>query len=157
MTHFERIIKDITNPDDLSVLLRIIYNYYMNKRDKEYYEVLVMYIKGKPQKELGILLGTQQFKVSKRLATLRNKMCSIGDLFRENDDTLLEMMAYIRENFNRRTYLTISYLFAGNKYYQVASRFKCLPGFVFYIIHAVESKLPDNYKALFKQCLETLT
>jgi hypothetical protein len=157
MTRFEHILKEIPTTEDLSVFLRLIYNYYLNDQDKENYTILIMYIHGKPQKELGILLGMQQFKVSKRLAKLRNKIRNIGTLFRNNRDELLELMQYIRENFNNRTYLTISYLLAGNKYYTIADHFKCLPGSVFYMMHAVEKKLPVEYLPLFKQCIDYLT
>jgi hypothetical protein len=153
----EDILKELTHSDDLSIILRVIHSHYLSKRDKEYYEIFILNLQGKPQRELGVLLGMQQFKVSKNLAKLRYKLQKLGNLLKHNVDDISEMMLYIKQHFTVRHYTIASYMFAGNKYYTLAKRFKCSPALIFYVMHFIEKKLPVQYQNLFTKCIEILT
>ena len=156
MVLFEEVLEEIGDSTDLSVVLRVIYNYYLNKKEREVYEAFVLNIQGKPQRELGILLGLQRFKVSRAITKLKRKLRIKGDLFTTKKDDLDNLILYIKHNFDRKKYLIISYLLAGNKYYNIAKRFKCSSALIFKACYFIEHRLSKEQASLFISAVRAL-
>lgn len=156
MITIDEILKELNHSDHLRDILRIIYCYYLTEKDKENYEILLMYLDGKPQRELGILIGTQQFKVSRYLSKLLKKMRGIGDVFLQKD-ILQNFLIFLKNNCSQRQYMIVSYLFAGNKYYQIARQLKCSISTVYYTLFSIKKRLPESQLVLFEKFLSIFT
>jgi len=156
MNTIEKTLTQINEARSLSDVLRIIYEHYMTPRDKELYEIFVLHLQGKPQSDLGILLGKDQCHVSPVLSSFKKRMNCIGVLFTTKHEDIDDLMHYIRCNFSYNNYLTISYLLGGNSVKRVYKQFKITQQAISKIIKNVKKRLPEDYQTLLTSCIRTL-
>jgi len=151
----KHILKDLQNEvPSVTDILRIIYCYYLSKKEKDHYHVLLLFLQGKPQKDLGILLNVQQYKVSEYLSKLLSKIRKISYIFTHKTE-FENFLKYLKEHLTKKQYRVLCYLFAGNKQIAVARKLKCSPTAVFYTLQQIRKKLPKTECTLLHKYLTT--
>jgi DNA-binding CsgD family transcriptional regulator len=155
MTSIEQILNDLGETSTLHDILRVVYVYYLTDKEKEHYQILLLYYSGKPQRELGILLNVQQYKVSEYLSSLLRKMKKISSVFVYHRTKLVRFLCFLKKHATPRQYQVICYLLAGNKQCNVARYLSCSPAAIFYTLRQIRHHLSPTRQVTFNKYLHT--
>jgi len=139
----ERILKD-TDHKELSEVLRVVYTCYLTPKEREHYQVMLLHIQGKPQRDLGILLNVQQYKVSEYLSKLQGKLKRILHVLVYRRAPLERLLSYLQNRLKTQQYLVICLLLAGNKRHQVAEILGCSSARISYVMDLIQKRLPTS-------------
>jgi len=151
MTLIDEVLSDLGERPSLHDILRVVYCYYLTEKEKEHYQILLLYYNGKPQRELGILLNVQQYKVSEYLSRLQHKLKKIAAVFTYRRDKFERFLNFLKKRLTEKQYYVVSCLFAGNKQCEIARHLKCSPAAVFYTIRQINTRLSITKRKLFEK------
>jgi predicted transcriptional regulator len=128
------ILKEVEEESGQYNIIRVIYSYYLNEKERNFYQAFLLNLSGKPQKEIGILLNIVQSHVSKFISLLVNKMQRLAKLFTAPDiDEFVSFITMLKHRLKPNHYEIISFVLGGNRYTDIAKHLKCSPPNIFKI------------------------
>lgn len=155
MITIETILQELENKE-LWDVLNAVYAYYLTDKERDHYQVLLLYLQGKPQRDLGILLNVQQFKISEYLTKLQIKLKRVSAVLVYQRTILEQLLSYLKKRLTDRQYLIICLLLAGNKRTQVASILNISPASISFRLEHIFQSLPETKRILLTKFINTL-
>ena len=103
-TQFYTIENILTELDDKEFqdALNLVYTYYLQPKEQDHYQILLLSLQGKPQRDLGILLNVQQYKISEYLSKLRRKLKRITTVLVYQRPALEQLLKYVKPRVTER-------------------------------------------------------
>lgn len=149
-------VLDVADSRKLDILLGVIYNVYLSKREKNLYNMMSLYVNGKSQRELGILFNLHQDKVSNYLKKLRKKLKRVYTTLTTRTDELKELKDYLITVLSKQQMEVVELLLLGNKKIRIAEKFGCSAAHITAVIVRIHRKLPDERSFQLEQLINDL-
>ena len=149
-TTIDSIIEELNSSNDIHNVLRVIYSYYLNEKDKEFYYAAMLNYSGKPQKEIGILLNIMQPHVSKFIALLIAKMRRLASLFTTDKDAFISFIELLRAKLTVCQFRLVSLSYSGHSYSEIARILQCSPANISKMKSQINHRLTKQEARLLK-------
>lgn len=125
---------------DYYKVIHVVYSFYLTERQREQYQALLLYAQGKPQRDIGIVMGTNQCKVSLMLSRLRIRLKNIVTALYDERERLDELLGALEKSTTRKQFAIICYLLAGHRRTIVADFLGCAPAHITQVIKKVSCR-----------------
>ena len=138
-----------TEGKDYYAILKAVYTYYLTEKEQVHYQALLLYVLGKPQRDIGILLNTQQYKVCEYLAKLKRKLVNVTTVLARENQELKQLLIRLKPVLSKQQYDVVEFLMAGNKKIDIAAHYKCSPARITIVSKLLQKRIPSKDKNKF--------
>jgi hypothetical protein len=142
-------ILEQTEGKDYYAILNAVYAYYLTEKERVHYHVLLLYVLGKPQRDIGILLNTQQYRVCEYLSKLKRKLVNVTTVLARENAELVRFMARLKPLLSKQQYDVAEFLLAGNKKIDIAAHYRCSPARITIVSKLIQNKLSAKERNRF--------
>lgn len=150
LTRVQDVLDALGDDYDYYKVINVVYAFYLTERQREQYQALLLYAQGKPQRDIGIVMGTNQCKVSWMLSRLRIRLKNIVTSLYEERERLDELLCTLEKSTTRKQFAIVCYLLAGHRRTRVAHSLHCTPAHITQVIKKIAGREQ-------KHVMETLT